>query len=372
MRGWGNGDPLDPLLLGGVGWGSPLAAWGLLALLVPLLLHLLVRQRAPEVRLPSLRFLLPRAPTRSRISPPSDRVLLALRLALVALAVAALADPRWSGGEASSAPGAVEGAGARVPEPAPGGPEGPPGGDPEAQGADAAPGRSRDAGTLRAPGSPEPPRLSFDSACDDLGTTHPRVSALLEREGSPPADLSLALPLKPEGVARMARLGRTEEGASTLGPSGSPWVDEGGGWFRWPAALGEAPAVARPPGAPGRPVLDAREPGGDPWPGDPNRAARENASWENEAQLCLDPARWPDTPATAALLLRLEAEARRDRSREETVGAPGPPPTGEGASPGEEEGEEEGRPLRSAAWALVLLLLLAEGWVRARRDGGEG
>jgi hypothetical protein len=70
------------------------AALGALALLAgPLLVHLLLRHRARRVAFPSLRFLRVSQTASMRFRSPSDAALLALRLAIVALAVAACAQP---------------------------------------------------------------------------------------------------------------------------------------------------------------------------------------------------------------------------------------------------------------------------------------
>jgi hypothetical protein len=76
-----------------IAWLNP-AALGALALLAgPLLVHLLVRHRARRVAFPSLRFLRASQTASLRFRSPSDVRLLALRLATVALAVAACAQP---------------------------------------------------------------------------------------------------------------------------------------------------------------------------------------------------------------------------------------------------------------------------------------
>jgi len=74
-------------------WRNPLAWWGLAALLIPIAVHLLARRRASVRRFPSLRFLPATPPLASRRSRPTDLVLLALRLGILGLAVAALAGP---------------------------------------------------------------------------------------------------------------------------------------------------------------------------------------------------------------------------------------------------------------------------------------
>lgn len=74
-------------------WLSPIALVGLLATAGPIVVHLLLRRRAGRLSFPSVRFI-PRAHTSStRFRMPSDRVLLLLRIAVVAVAAAALAQP---------------------------------------------------------------------------------------------------------------------------------------------------------------------------------------------------------------------------------------------------------------------------------------
>jgi hypothetical protein len=72
---------------------TPAAWWGLIAIAVPILVHLFVRGRAPRVRFPSLRFI-PAAPVAAvRVRLLSDRGLLLVRAGIVALAVWALTGP---------------------------------------------------------------------------------------------------------------------------------------------------------------------------------------------------------------------------------------------------------------------------------------
>ncbi len=76
-------------------WQQPWAWVGLLTLAVPILIHLLGRGPARTQRFPTLRFL-----ERSRMLPTRrtrlhDMALLLVRVATLALAVAALAQPRW-------------------------------------------------------------------------------------------------------------------------------------------------------------------------------------------------------------------------------------------------------------------------------------
>jgi len=77
-------------------WLNPIAFVGLLALVVPILAHLFGRRIARRQVFPSLRLLRDARPTPVTRSRPSDLLLLVLRCAIVAAAVAALAQPRWS------------------------------------------------------------------------------------------------------------------------------------------------------------------------------------------------------------------------------------------------------------------------------------
>jgi hypothetical protein len=74
-------------------FGNPAAWLGLGLLVLPILVHMLVRDRAPVRRLPTLRFLEGEPPVAIRWSRPDEPLLLLLRLALIALAVVALARP---------------------------------------------------------------------------------------------------------------------------------------------------------------------------------------------------------------------------------------------------------------------------------------
>ena len=76
-----------------IAWLNP-AAFAALALLAgPVLVHLLLRHRAERVLFPSLRFVRPSRTAAVRLRLPSDLALLLLRVTIVALAVAALAQP---------------------------------------------------------------------------------------------------------------------------------------------------------------------------------------------------------------------------------------------------------------------------------------
>ena len=74
-------------------WSNPVALAGLVLLAGPVVVHLLLRHRAPRIRFPSLRFVRASRPAAVRLRLPSDTVLLLIRLAIVALAVFALAQP---------------------------------------------------------------------------------------------------------------------------------------------------------------------------------------------------------------------------------------------------------------------------------------
>jgi hypothetical protein len=77
-------------------WLNPTALVGLLALAVPILVHLFGRRIARRQRFPSLRLLRDAQPTPATRSRPSDVVLLLVRCLVLAAAVAALTQPRWS------------------------------------------------------------------------------------------------------------------------------------------------------------------------------------------------------------------------------------------------------------------------------------
>ncbi len=90
-------------------FGSPLAWLGLGALVLPLVVHMLVRERARIQRLPTLRFLKGEPPVAIRRSRPDEPLLLGLRLLLLAVAVFALAQPFLPFGDrAAAAAGARE------------------------------------------------------------------------------------------------------------------------------------------------------------------------------------------------------------------------------------------------------------------------
>ncbi len=80
-------------------FGNPAAWLGLGLLVLPILVHMLVRDRAPLRRLPTLRFLEGEPPVAVRRARPDEPLLLLLRLAILALAVVALARPYLPGSE---------------------------------------------------------------------------------------------------------------------------------------------------------------------------------------------------------------------------------------------------------------------------------
>ncbi|HEX8360699.1 MAG TPA: BatA domain-containing protein [Longimicrobium sp.] len=76
--------------------GAPLFLLaGALAALIPLALHLIRRRPPSRSPLPTARFLAEDARNSIRVSHPTDRMLLAMRMLLLILAGAALANPRW-------------------------------------------------------------------------------------------------------------------------------------------------------------------------------------------------------------------------------------------------------------------------------------
>ena len=76
-------------------WLNPTALFGLLALAVPILVHLFGRRLARVQRFPTLRLLKDTLPTPTTRSRPSDLVLLLLRCAVIVAAVFGLAQPLW-------------------------------------------------------------------------------------------------------------------------------------------------------------------------------------------------------------------------------------------------------------------------------------
>ena len=76
-----------------IGWLNPAAFAGLALLVLPVLVHLLRTHRAERIMFPSLRFVTPSRTAAVRLRPPTDALLLLVRLAIAALAVVALARP---------------------------------------------------------------------------------------------------------------------------------------------------------------------------------------------------------------------------------------------------------------------------------------
>ena len=74
-------------------WNHPAALAGLALLALPVLVHLLVRRHAARVLFPAARFVPAVRAAAVRLRAPSDRALLALRLAVVAAAALAAAQP---------------------------------------------------------------------------------------------------------------------------------------------------------------------------------------------------------------------------------------------------------------------------------------
>lgn len=77
-------------------WLNPIALLGLLAVGVPILVHLFGRRVAKRQRFPSLRLLQLPSTTPVTRSQPSDLLLLLVRCAIIVAAALALAQPRWS------------------------------------------------------------------------------------------------------------------------------------------------------------------------------------------------------------------------------------------------------------------------------------
>lgn len=78
-----------------IAWLQPSALWGLGLLALPVAIHLLQRRHAARVLFPSTRFLQASRTAAIRLRPPSDLILLALRMSIAALAVLAAAQPLW-------------------------------------------------------------------------------------------------------------------------------------------------------------------------------------------------------------------------------------------------------------------------------------
>lgn len=78
-------------------WLAPAALVGLAAVLLPLAIHLLRRRTATHLVLPTTRFLVQRSSSTVRLRRISDPMLLLVRIAIVAAAALALAQPLWLG-----------------------------------------------------------------------------------------------------------------------------------------------------------------------------------------------------------------------------------------------------------------------------------
>jgi hypothetical protein len=76
-----------------IGWQSPAVFWGMALVAIPFVIHLLRMHRADRVLFPSLRFVRMSQTAAVRLRIPSDWLLLALRMGIVALAVGAVAGP---------------------------------------------------------------------------------------------------------------------------------------------------------------------------------------------------------------------------------------------------------------------------------------
>ena len=74
-------------------WLNPLALFAIAAVAAPILIHILIQQRAERLLFPTLRFLQPTRLTAIRRHLLEDPLLLAIRIAVLAAAVAALAGP---------------------------------------------------------------------------------------------------------------------------------------------------------------------------------------------------------------------------------------------------------------------------------------
>ena len=74
-------------------WLHPVILFALAAVAAPILIHILVQRRAEVVPFPTLRFLRSTAIVSIRRHLLEDRLLLALRIAIVAAAVTAVAGP---------------------------------------------------------------------------------------------------------------------------------------------------------------------------------------------------------------------------------------------------------------------------------------
>ena len=76
-------------------WLQPAALFGIVLAMLPFVIHLLRTRRADRIQFPSIRFIRPSTTAAVRLRSPSDWSLLAVRTAIVAAAVLALAQPVW-------------------------------------------------------------------------------------------------------------------------------------------------------------------------------------------------------------------------------------------------------------------------------------
>ncbi len=76
-------------------WLQPAALWLMTLAAVPIAIHLLRTRRSKRVAFPSVRFVRPSQTASVRLRAPSDLLLLALRVTIVALAGLACAQPLW-------------------------------------------------------------------------------------------------------------------------------------------------------------------------------------------------------------------------------------------------------------------------------------
>lgn len=76
-----------------IGWRSPAAFIGLIALAGPVVVHLLRRRQATRIAFPTVRFIDPSITGAVRLRPPADVKLMLVRLGIIGIAVCALAQP---------------------------------------------------------------------------------------------------------------------------------------------------------------------------------------------------------------------------------------------------------------------------------------
>jgi Aerotolerance regulator N-terminal len=78
-----------------IGWLQPSALWGLTLMAIPVAIHLLRTRHARRVPFPTIRFVPPSRTAAVRLRPPSDLLLLCVRMGIVGLAAVAAAQPIW-------------------------------------------------------------------------------------------------------------------------------------------------------------------------------------------------------------------------------------------------------------------------------------